>query len=178
MNKILKMVTVLICTLALVSNLCVVSQANLVNIENNNYFSQNKIPMGKTGKMMDVTFVFTADKDYENAYAGIAYDDQINNVDENKDNVSDVVAFPFELTSETTELKSIGRIKAGQKRTVTLKARVRRDVAEGYYGVQVYVTSSKETRVTEVQEYINVWISKTTETETSTTKDEKAAIFA
>lgn len=177
MNKILKMVTVLICTLALVSNLCVVSQANLVNIENNNYFSQNKIPMGKTGKMMDVTFVFTADKDYENAYAGIAYDDQINNVDENKDNVSDVVAFPFELTSETTELKSIGRIKAGQKRTVTLKARVRRDVAEGYYGVQVYVTSSKETRVTEVQEYINVWISKTTETETSTTKDEKAAIF-
>lgn len=177
MNKILKMVTVLICTLALVSNLCVVSQANLVNIENNNYFSQNKIPMGKTGKMMDVTFVFTADKDYENAYAGIAYDDQINNVDENKDNVPDVVAFPFELTSETTELKSIGRIKAGQKRTVTLKARVRRDVAEGYYGVQVYVTSSKETRVTEVQEYINVWISKTTETETSTTKDEKAAIF-
>ena len=177
MNKILKMVTVLICTLALVSNLCVVSQANLVNIENNNYFSQNKIPMGKTGKMMDETFVFTADKDYENAYAGIAYDDQINNVDENKDNVPDVVAFPFELTSETTELKSIGRIKAGQKRTVTLKARVRRDVAEGYYGVQVYVTSSKETRVTEVQEYINVWISKTTETETSTTKDEKAAIF-
>lgn len=177
MNKILKMVTVLICTLALVSNLCVVSQAALVNIENNNYFSQNKIPMGKTGKMMDVTFVFTADKDYENAYAGIAYDDQINNVDENKDNVPDVVAFPFELTSETTELKSIGRIKAGQKRTVTLKARVRRDVPEGYYGVQVYVTSSKETRVTEVQEYINVWISKTTETETSTTKDEKAAIF-
>lgn len=177
MNKILKMVTVLICTLALVSNLCVVSQAALVNIGNNNYFSQNKIPMGKTGKMMDVTFVFTADKDYENAYAGIAYDDQINNVDENKDNVPDVVAFPFELTSETTELKSIGRIKAGQKRTVTLKARVRRDVPEGYYGVQVYVTSSKETRVTEVQEYINVWISKTTETETSTTKDEKAAIF-
>lgn len=177
MNKILKMVTVLICTLALVSNLCVVSQAALVNIENNNYFSQNKIPMGKTGKMMDVTFVFTADKDYENAYAGIAYDDQINNVDENKDNVPDIVAFPFELTSETTELKSIGRIKAGQKRTVTLKARVRRDVPEGYYGVQVYVTSSKETRVTEVQEYINVWISKTTETETSTTKDEKAAIF-
>ena len=177
MNKILKMVTVLICTLALVSNLCVVSQAALVNIENNNYFSQNKIPMGKTGKMMDVTFVFTADKDYENAYAGIAYDDQINNVDEDKDNVPDVVAFPFELTSETTELKSIGRIKAGQKRTVTLKARVRRDVPEGYYGVQVYVTSSKETRVTEVQEYINVWISKTTENETTTTKDEKAAIF-
>ena len=89
MKKLLKMVTVLICTLALVSNLCVVSQAALVNIENNNYFSQNKIPMGKTGKMMDVTFVFTADKDYENAYAGIAYDDQINNVDENKDNVPD-----------------------------------------------------------------------------------------
>lgn len=154
-----------------------ISKAELVNIEGNNYFFQEKIPTGKTGQMMDVTFTFVADRDYEHAYAGIAYDDQINSVDSNKDNVSEVVAFPFELTSETTQRKSLGKLKEGQKKSVTLRARVRRDVADGYYGVQVYVTNSKDGGGTEIQEYINVWIQKATETSSSTESSQKSAVF-
>lgn len=153
------------------------SRADLVNIEGNHYFSQSKVPTGKTGQMMDVTFTFLADKDYDEAYAGIAYDDQINSVDSNKDNVSEVVAFPFELTSETTTRKSLGRLKEGQKKTVTLRARVRRDVADGYYGVQVYVTRNKDGGGTEVQEYINVWIQKSTDTTKSSEEQVKNAAF-
>ncbi len=152
-------------------------KAELVNIEGNNYFFQDKIPTGKTGQLMDVTFTFLADRDYDQAYAGIAYDDQINSVDSDKNNVSEVVAFPFELTSETTERKSLGKLKEGQKKTVTLKARVRRDVSDGYYGVQVYVTSSKDGGASEVQEYINVWIQKSTETTKSTDEEVKNAAF-
>lgn len=153
-------------------------KADLVNIEGNDYFTQTKIPTGKTGKVMDVTFTFTADRDYDAAFAGIAYDDQVNSVDDNKDNVKTVVAFPFELTSETIALKNLGKLKEGQKKTVTLSARVRRDVPEGYYGVQVYITDSKDGGVYDVQEYINVWISKSTDTtETETTADTKAATF-
>ena len=56
--------------------------AELVNTEGNAYFTQSKIPTGKTGQIMNVTFKFTADQDYTNAWMGIAYDDQINNTDE------------------------------------------------------------------------------------------------
>ena len=40
------------------------SFAKLRNIESNNVFHQDKIPVGKTGKMMNITFTFTADKDF------------------------------------------------------------------------------------------------------------------
>ena len=36
--------------------------AELVNIEGNAYFTQSKIPTGKTGQIMNVTFKFTTCK--------------------------------------------------------------------------------------------------------------------
>lgn len=141
--------------------------AELVNTEGNAYFTQSKIPTGKTGQIMNVTFKFTADQDYTNAWVGIAYDDQINNTDESG---SEPVkyAYPFEVSSETNVRKSIGRMQKGQSKTVSISARVRRDIPEGYYGVQVYVADSKEGGSHGPQEYVNVWIKKSTDKETET----------
>ncbi|MDO4788988.1 MAG: hypothetical protein Q4A19_07515 [Johnsonella sp.] len=141
------------------------TEAALVNIEGNSYFKQQKIPSGKTGKIINITFSFTADRDYENAWVGLAYDDQINASDE-KEN-PEKYAYPFELSEETTARKSLGKMKTGQTKNVTISARVRRDIPDGYYGIQVYVSDSKDSP-RGPQEYINVWIQKSTEAEKET----------
>ena len=52
------------------------SFAKLRNIESNNVFHQDKVPVGKTGKIMNVTFYVETGSDYADAWAGIAYDDE------------------------------------------------------------------------------------------------------
>ena len=157
------------------------SYAALVNIEGNNYLSQSKIPQGKTGKIMNVTFSFTPGRDYDKAFAGIAYDDQTNSRDDGTEGGNNDLnnAFPFELTSETTKLRSLGKLQKGKKKTVTLQARVRRDIPEGYYGVKIYITDDGNSH--DVEEYVNVWISKSTEAETTeettTAAPDKNALF-
>ena len=58
------------------------SFAKLRNIESNNVFHQDKIPVGKTGKMMSVTFYVETGSDYADAWAGIAYDDEEDEIKE------------------------------------------------------------------------------------------------
>ena len=152
------------------------SRAEIVNIEANNYFTQTKIPTGKTGKMMNITFTFTADQDYEKAWIGIAYDDQIN-ASSDREN-PEATAFPLEVTSETTERRYIGKISKGKSKSVSLSARVRRDVPEGYYGIMVYVADSKEGGTHGPSEYVNVWISKSNTNESETPETAKAVRFS
>ena len=132
------------------------SFAKLRNIESNNVFHQDKVPVGKTGKIMNVTFYVETGSDYADAWAGIAYDDE---EDEN-------IEFPFELTSETTDRKHIGKITKGKKKSVTISARVRRDIPEGYYGIAVYL-ADEQNGGKGVQEYINVYVQKSSTTESS-----------
>ena len=132
------------------------SFAKLKNIESNSVFHQDKIPSGKTGKIMNITFYVETGSDYSDAWAGIAYNDD---EDEN-------VEFPFELTTETTARKHIGKITQGKKKSITLSARVRKDIAEGYYGIPVYLADD-ETGGRGVQEYVNVYIQKSSTTESS-----------
>ena len=152
------------------------SRAEIVNIEANSYFTQSKIPTGKTGKMMNITFTFTADKDYEKAWIGIAYDDQIN-ASSDREN-PEANAFPLEVTSETTERKYIGKIAKGKSKSVTLSARVRRDVPDGYYGIMVYASDAKEGGTQGPQEYVNIWISKSTTNESETPESVKSVRFS
>ena len=142
------------------------SFAKLRNIESNNVFHQDKIPVGKTGKMMSVTFYVETGSDYADAWAGIAYDDE---EDEN-------IEFPFELTSETTDRKHVGRISKGKKKSITISARVRRDIPEGYYGIPVYLADDKEGG-RGVQEYINVYIQKSSTTDSSESEAVKDVEF-
>ena len=152
------------------------SRAEIVNIEANDYFTQTKIPTGKTGKMMNITFTFTADKDYEKAWIGIAYDDQIN-ASSDREN-PEAAAFPLEVTSETTERKYIGKIAKGKSKSVSLSARVRRDVPDGYYGIMVYAADSKEGGTHGPQEYVNIWISRSNTNESETPETAKAVRFS
>ena len=142
---------------AMIMLLPMLSFAKLKNIESNSVFHQDKIPVGKTGKIMNVTFYVETGSDYGDAWAGIAYDDG--------DDEEDVI-FPFELTSETTDRKHVGKITKGKKKNITISARVRRDVPEGYYGIPVYLADDKESG-RGVQEYINVYIQKSATTDSS-----------
>lgn len=146
----------LLMILVMVMILPMQSFAKLKNIEGNDVFHQDKIPVGKTGKIMNVTFYVETGSDYDNAWAGIAYDD-----DDDED-----LEFPFELTSETTDRKHIGKITKGKKKSITISARVRRDIAEGYYGIPVYLADGEEGGKG-VQEYVNVYIQKSTAAESS-----------
>lgn len=161
MKSVTKIMTMIMSVILLMTGFSIRTRAELVNIEGNSYFSQSRIPVGATGRLMSITFTFEADRDYENAWAGLAYDDQINASDD-KEN-PEKYAYPFELSKETIERKHIGRIKAGQKKNITLTARVRRDIPEGYYGVQVYISPSKDSGERGPQEYVNVWIKKASE---------------
>lgn len=161
--------------LALIAgSFAITAKAELVNIEGNSYFRQSKISTGKTGKLMNISFTFTADKDYEHAWVGLAYDDQINAGDEKED--PNKYAYPFELSDETVERKNIGKMKEGQTKSVTISARVRRDIPDGYYGVQVYVSDDKNSP-RGPQEYINVWIQKSTDKEKETEEVSKTVDF-
>lgn len=131
------------------------------NTQGNEYFKQTSIPTGSTGKNMSLTFTFTADRDYDSAYVGIAFtDDDMNYGDEK-------YVFPFEISNDTFERKAIGKIKEGQTKSVSISAKVRKDITAGYYGVLVYVADSKEGGSTSVQEYVNAYI------KVSTTEDKE-----
>lgn len=176
MNRLLEKICRLsLYVLIMLSFVSISTNAALVNIEGNSYFTQSKIPSGKTGRIMNVTFTFTADKDYDKAWLGIAYDDQINSSSDREN--PDATAFPFELTDETIERKNIGKINRGQSRSVTITARVRKDVPDGYYGVQVYAADSKDGGSHGPQEYINVWVSKATEKDPTDAEVVKNARF-
>ena len=73
------------------------SFAKLKNIEGNGVFHQDKIPVGKTGKIMSVTFYVETGSDYGDAWAGIAYDD---GDDENSPNLRNRTwSLPFMATT-------------------------------------------------------------------------------
>ena len=147
--------------------------AALQNTQANQFFTQNKIPTGTAGNIMSVTFTFTADRDYDAVWIGIAYDDQVNSDDKEE---KTAIAYPFEVSMESLKRKNIGRMKEGQSRSVSLSARVRRDIPEGYYGVKVYAADSEDGAGSRIQEYVNVWIKKPTSTET-TAEDTKNVSF-
>lgn len=148
--------------------------AALVNTSDNTVFKQTSIPTGTTGKSMNISFTFTADRDYENAYIGLAYDEDINSsVEEQK---TDINTYPFETSKDTFERKAIGKIKAGQTRNVVLSAKLRKDISESYYAVQVYVSDAKEGGSKGEQEYINIWVKKAV-AEKETKEEQSEAIF-
>lgn len=165
MKNIKKITLFMICLSFFVLVFQGVVKASLVNTADNDMFRQNSIPEGRTGKLMNISFTYTAERDYEKAFIGIAYDRDLNSsVEEEKAGAN---TFPFEASAETFKRKEIGKIKQGQKRHVSLSARVRKDMPEGYYSIRVYVADAKEGGSLSEQEYINVWVRKSVDTDKS-----------
>ena len=126
MNFLKKSVAAFLSAIFILSIFHIEARAALVNTSDNTTFKQTSIPTGVQGKSMNVTFTYTAEKDYDNAFIGLAYDEDINSTSEQEK--SDVNTYPFETSKDTFERKAIGKIKAGQTRTVVLTARVRKDM--------------------------------------------------
>lgn len=137
-------------------------------IQKNKYLDVKKTPTGKTGQNMTISMIFDNSKGSEDLQGvSVRFDDSA--VDSEYDAAEDPdedtkyngSVFPFEITSSIFDAKVIGSVKAGATRTVSLSARVRRDIAEGYYSVPIIVKANGSDATTD---HINVWITKSSGT--------------
>ncbi len=125
-----------------------------------------KIPHGKTGKSLTVSFKIEKNSDSfdEELYAG--FDVSGGEIwDEEEEDRQYGYAFPFEVTTSLPTRdnpKSIGKM-SGKSKNVSLSGKVRRDLAEGYYKVPVVILQKDGSQVGWAD--LQVWISKSTSTD-------------
>ncbi|MCI8536604.1 MAG: hypothetical protein HFG68_13775 [Hungatella sp.] len=152
----------------------VTAKAELTNNSENSIVISKTIPRGKTGKRMTISFNIVNDSgsDWEDVEVGI-----LNNVSyiARPDAVEGEYVFPFEVTSTTFDTKHIGTIRAGSQKSVSLSAKVRSDLTEGYYHVHIEV-SSKDNKAT-ATEPVNIWISKSTGTDDEDDEEDRDVGF-
>ena len=136
----------------------VLARAELIDISDNEIIISKTVPKGKTGKRMTVNFTVrnNTEEDWHdvevNIYNGSSYIASPSAEGE--------YIFPFEVTEGTFEPKHVGTVKKHSSRSVSLPAMVRADLPEGYYAVQIEV-SSRDNKAT-TTEYLNIWITKPT----------------
>lgn len=138
--------------------------AGYADISNNEFIHTDKSPSGKTGKIMSIPLIITNNgefEDDENIWVSISPDnDFYGDKTDDSSNLSD--DFPFEIGQDTfNERKKVGKIKDGQSKHVTLSARVRRDLSDGYYRVNIRIEGENSGYR---DEWINIWIKKSTDT--------------
>lgn len=118
-------------------------------------------PRGKIGKSMNVTFSIrnTSDsEDWEDVYVGI--EDNYYSMTTPGTEQLDYV-FPFEITDSTFKKKYVGRVSKGTEKSVSVTARVRADLSEGYYSVPIEISWGKDGS-TEYIGSVNIWLTKST----------------
>lgn len=167
MKKLKRGLTALLAA-AMVMGVCpTVSQAALINTSDNEWVYTNKTPSGKTGRNMTISFMIQNDSGSDISNLRV----RLSEVDvgqlEDGDNLEDGFVYPFEVDASTFSWKSFGSLKSGAKKSVSLTARVRRDLPEGYYGVPIDVYDGDHGL--SGREYVNVWISKAADTGTDDT---------
>ena len=135
------------------------AMAELIDTSDNSVIISKSVPQGKTGKRMNVTFSVRNDsgEDWEDVEVSI-YNSGSYIAGPNA--LEGEYIFPFEVTTATFEPKHVGTVKTGSSKNVSLPVKVRADLAEGYYSVQIEV-SSKGNKAN-ATEYVNVWITKPT----------------
>lgn len=136
----------------------------------NQFIDVKKIPTGKTGEKATISMVFSNSLYKDLKGVSIGFDDETAEQeyeateDADEENSYSGEIFPFEIDSSTFDMKVIGSIKSGESKNVSLTARVRRDVSEGYYTIPLVVkTKDEEYR----GEKINIWITKSSTTTSS-----------
>ena len=92
---------------------------------------------------MNVSFTVKNTSGHDIEDLGVAFDITGGEIwDEDEDDREYGYAFPFEVTgalNDTDKPKNVGRLNDGKEKKVTLSARVRRDLSNGYYNVPVVV---------------------------------------
>lgn len=152
----------------------VTGRAEMVNTSENSCIISKSVPKGKSGRRMNLTFVvrnFDEGRTWKDVEVGI-----VNNgtyiAGPNPGDAEYV--FPFEVTTATFQTKHLGSIGSGHDKNVSLPVRVRADLPEGYYTVELEVTSEESVVA---NEFINIWISKPTGAEGEEEEDEKEVSF-
>ena len=117
----------------------VTARADLVNNGDNHVVITPNVPRGRTGSRMSVTFTLENNdgENWEDVEVGFSED--LSYI-ARPDAVEGEYVFPFEVTSGLFDMKYVGTIRAGGKKSVSLSAKVRADLPEGYYHVNVEVT--------------------------------------
>ncbi len=133
--------------------------AELVNNGDNHVVVTPNVPRGRTGKKMSVTFTLENNDGETWEDVEVGFSEDLSYI-ARPDAVEGEYVFPFEVTSGLFDTKYVGTIRAGGKKSVSLPAKVRADLPEGYYHVNVEV-SSKDNRVVAI-EAVNIWVSKST----------------
>ncbi|MDO5418035.1 MAG: CARDB domain-containing protein [Lachnospiraceae bacterium] len=125
----------------------------------NTYVIIRKDPTGKVGKNISVPVTIKAPDYMEDVWVG--FSDEIEGFYEMPEDGGKEAGlqnrFPFEINESTFKPKKLGNLNEGSTKTVTLSARVRRDMAEGYYCIPIAVYIGGPENTAEV-DYINVWI--------------------
>lgn len=137
-------------------------------IQRNKYLDVKKTPTGKTGQNMSINMIFDNSKGTEDLTGvSVRFDDSAVDSEYDAETYDDEETsysgsiFPFEITSSIFDAKMIGSVKAGATKNVSLSARVRRDISEGYYSVPIIVKANGSDVCTD---HINIWITKSTGT--------------
>ena len=133
----------------------------------NDWITTTKVPTGKTGKQMTISFRLKNKSGEDGEFAVRFCDDGVDIGDEDEDDLKFGHAFPFEVTDATFDnWKSVGKIRAGDDKSVSLSGRVRRDLQDGYYTVPIEIGIKDDDGQWGrcVYEDIRVWITHSTST--------------
>ena len=133
----------------------------------NDWITTTKVPTGKTGKQMTISFRLKNKSGEDGEFAVRFCDDGVDIGDEDEDDLKFGYAFPFEVTDATFDnWKSVGKIRAGDDKSVSLSGRVRRDLQDGYYTVPIEIGIKDDDGQWGrcVYEDIRVWITHSTST--------------
>lgn len=121
----------------------------------------NNVPKGKIGRSMNVTFTVRNDSSETWNDVEVAIEDGYYSMTTPSGTAleGDYV-FPFEITDNTFKSKHIGKMDPGDRKNVSLTARVRADLPEGYYSVPITVgyNENKGNYIGSV----TIWLSKPT----------------
>ncbi len=118
-------------------------------------------PRGKIGRSMNITFNIrnsTDSEDWEDVYVSIQ--DNYYSMSPPGSEQLDYV-FPFEIVDSTFRKKYVGKVEQGKEKSVSLTARVRADLPEGYYSVPIEISWGKDGSGEHIGDVL-IWVTKPT----------------
>ncbi len=138
------------------------ARAGITDTSGNSVIKQTSISRGKIGRSMNVTFSIYND-------SGDAWEDVtariVNWVGFWEDpTTTEYDIFPFEAETE----KHVGTISANSHKSVSIPAKVRADIQEGYYWAEIELRSSSGTICSE---RVNIYVSAPTANDTEDSED-------
>lgn len=139
----------------------------------NEYLVIRKDPVGKVGKTMNIPVIIRAPQDLDEVWVGLS--SKVNSFmelpEDGETNTGLQNGYPFEINESTFEPRKLGKISEGNTKSITLTARVRRDMKEGYYCIPIAIYPNGKDGYEET-DYMNIWIGAQTSSDTETSEDE------